>query len=61
MLHEARVQRRIWKDEIATIEYILGSTMEDFISGRVSRRIDGLNNRKYRPRVFEELFNGRKE
>lgn len=56
LLHDARVRRRECKDELAKISYILDGKFNDCITERISRQINGLENRKYRPRVLAELF-----
>lgn len=56
MLHESRTKRRKYKDQLLFIEYILDGGLEDIIDGTCVKRISGMDERKYRPRVFEKLF-----
>lgn len=56
MLHEARLKRRKYKDQLMIIEIIMDGNIGDISNGITAKRIKGLNNRKYRPRVLEELF-----
>lgn len=57
MLQDIRRKRRKIKDEIMIVDILIDSTMEDYTSGRVLKRINGLNERKYSPRILTELFN----
>ena len=56
MLREARIERRKCKDGLAQISYILDSNFQDCTESRISKRIEGLNNRTYQPRILKELF-----
>ena len=56
MLHEARNKRRKYKDQLLIIDIIMDGNIGDISNGRTLRRIKGLDNRKYKPRILEELF-----
>jgi chromosome segregation ATPase len=57
LLHDTRIKRRSLKDERIKISAVLDSTFDEFVSGHVLNRIEGLEHRIYRPRVLQELFN----
>lgn len=56
MLKERLIRRRRIKDEIAKAGIFATATREDFSSGRVCASIQGFDDRRYTPRVLEELF-----
>lgn len=56
LLHESRIERRKVKDEMEKIRYILEETMNGALANRISKKIIGLDNRQYSPRVLKELF-----
>jgi hypothetical protein len=56
LLHESRIERRKVKDEMEKIRYILEETMNGALANRMSKKIIGLDNRQYSPRVLKELF-----
>lgn len=56
MLHEARMERRRRKDQIAICNIIIGSGFEGLMDGTTLKRISGMDNREYKPRILEELF-----
>ena len=56
MLQERLRDRRRIKDELSKVEFMLQSNHTDLASGKLSRRIEGLNHRQYEPRVLKELF-----
>lgn len=56
LLHEVRVQRRAYKDELNKISYILGTGIKSENLHNVEKSIKGLANRKYTPRVNKQLF-----
>lgn len=60
-LHEARVSRRRCKDSIYIIESILCASIEDITSGVPSRKIIGMDNRKFTPRVLTDFFPSNEE
>lgn len=49
-------KRRKIKDDLMYIHIMSESSLEDFTSGKVVNRINGMDNREYRPRVLDELF-----
>lgn len=56
MLHEARINRRKYKDGIIKISYILDGNFEDCSNGTIDQKINNMDNRHYAPRVLKELF-----
>lgn len=58
LLKDVLVKRRKIKDDIAYISYILGSTIKECGEGKQLNFINGMENRQYRARVLEELFEG---
>lgn len=56
MLHDARIRRRKLKNEMDKIHYFLGSKTSSGGMENLKKSIAGLDNRKYRPRVINELF-----
>lgn len=56
MLHEKRIERRKYKDQLMVISFIMEGGLPDIVNGTVLKRIQGMDNRQYRPRVLEELF-----
>lgn len=57
MLHEARINRRKYKDGIVKISYILDGNFEDCSNGKIDQKISNMDERHYAPRVLKELFN----
>lgn len=56
MLHDARVKRREYKDELQKINSTLGTSIKSNNMKNLEKSITGLENRKYTPRVNKELF-----
>jgi len=56
LIQDIRKRRRKIKDELLIAGIFLGATLEDYASGRCLARLNGLDNRKYRPRRLIELF-----
>lgn len=56
MLHEARMERRRRKDQIAICNIIIDSGFEGLMDGTTLKRITGMDGREYKPRILEELF-----
>lgn len=56
MFNDIRCRRRKIKDEILKVDILLDSSVEDFKKGRVVSRFNGIENRKYEPRILKELF-----
>lgn len=57
MLKERLKIRRHIKDELKRILYVESSSKESIKHGDLKRAFDGLEHRKYEPRVLKELFN----
>lgn len=57
LLQDTRKKRRKYKDEKAKIEYILNSNFVDCTNSKISEYIKGFDDRSYKPRVLQELFN----
>lgn len=55
MMQEQLIKRRINKDEVKKINYLLSSGI-GFITQETLRKIKRLDNRVYQPRVLPELF-----
>lgn len=58
-LKELRLKRRDVKNELELINIINVHTCNNIANGNTSKAIDGLNNKKYAPRVLSELFESR--
>lgn len=56
-LQNIRKERRIIKNKIDIINVIKQDNCYDLIYGKTLERLDGIKNRKYTPRVLNELFN----
>lgn len=56
MLHNARVERREFKNELEKINMFLSSTISSDKMENLKKSIIGLDNRQYTPRVNKELF-----
>lgn len=56
MLHEARIKRRKYKDQLQNIEYIISGGMDGLIIGSTHKRICGMDERQYKPRILDSLF-----
>lgn len=56
-LQDIRKERRIIKNKIDTINIIKQDNCYDLIYGKTLERLDGIENRKYTPRVLNNLFN----
>ena len=56
MLHESRVRRRIYKDELQRINLLLGTSIKSENLENLESSINGIENKKYTPRVYPELF-----
>jgi len=52
-------ERRHIKDELTRVSIIQESTLDDIHSGKVSRRLAGMDDRTYAPREMPELFQAR--
>lgn len=56
LLRDALRRFRKIKDDLKYIHIISESNLDDFKNGHVMDRINGMENREYRPRVLDELF-----
>ena len=56
LLHDARNQRREYKDELEKINLSLGTSIGSNNMENLKRSIMGLDNRQYTPRINKELF-----
>lgn len=56
LLHDARIKRREYKDELEKINLSLGTSIRSDNMENLERSILGLNNRQYAPRINKELF-----
>lgn len=56
-LQNIRKERRIIKNKIDIINVIKQDNCYDLIYGKTLERLDGIKNRKYSPRVLNDLFN----
>ena len=56
-LQDIRKKRRIIKNKIDIINVIKQDNCYDLIYGKTLERLDGIKNRKYSPRVLNDLFN----
>ena len=56
MLHDTRIQRRSYKDELEKINLSLGTSIRSANMENLEKSIVGMEHRKYEPRVNKELF-----
>lgn len=56
MLHDARIQRRSYKDELEKINLSLRTSIRSANMENLEKSIVGMEHRKYEPRVNKELF-----
>ena len=56
MLHDARIKRRTYKDELQKIDLLLGTSIRSTNMENLEKSIAGMDHRKYEPRVNRELF-----
>lgn len=56
MLHDTRIQRRSYKDELEKINLSLGTSIRSTNMENLEKSIVGMEHRKYEPRVNKELF-----
>ncbi len=56
MLHDARIKRRLYKDELKKIDLSLGTSIRSANMENLEKSIVGMDHRKYEPRVNKELF-----
>lgn len=56
MLHDARIQRRSYKDELEKINLLLGTSIRSTNMENLHKSIVRMEHRQYTPRVNKELF-----
>lgn len=56
LLHDARIKRRGYKNELEKIVLIIGTSMKVDCLEKLQQLISNVDNKKYRPRINEELF-----
>lgn len=56
MLKERRVRRRSIKNEINTIDIILGHRIAESVSDKITNSVQKMDSRTYEPRVLKELY-----
>ena len=56
MLQVARDKRRVIKNKLEIINIVKTSTCTSISSGRLVNRLDSIDNKIYKPRILDELF-----
>lgn len=56
ILKERRVKRRSIKNELQVLDIILEKKLGETVADEIMKRISGMDNRSYTPRVLTELF-----
>lgn len=56
LLHDARIKRRCYKNELEKIVLVIGTSMKVDCLEKLQQSISNVDNKKYRPRINEELF-----
>ena len=56
MIKDRRIKRRSIKNELDILGVILGKKISDSVTDELQKMVDGLDSRKYEPRVMNELF-----
>ena len=56
MLKERRIRRRSIKNELHVLDIILGKKISETATDEIQKAVEGMDKRKYEPRVMEELF-----
>lgn len=56
MLHDERIKRRKYKDQLLIISFITEGGLNSIFDGTVLKRIEGMDGRAYKPRIIDELF-----
>lgn len=57
MIKDRRIKRRSIKNELQVLEIILGKRISETATDEIQRAVEGMDKRKYEPRVLNELFN----
>ena len=56
MIKDRRIKRRSIKNELQVLEIILGKRISETATDEIQRAVEGMDKRKYEPRVLNELF-----
>lgn len=56
MLHDVRVKRRAFKNELLKIQSLLGTPINNTGMNNLAQNLDKINNQTYKPRIHAELF-----
>lgn len=56
MIKDRRIKRRSIKNELQVLEIILGKRISETAIDEIQRAVEGMDKRKYEPRVLNELF-----
>ena len=56
MIKDRRIIRRSIKNELEVLNIILGKKISETATDEIHKAINGMDNRKYEPRVLNELF-----
>lgn len=56
MIKDRRIKRRSIKNELQVVDIILGKKISETATDEIQKAITGMDNRKYEPRVLNELF-----
>lgn len=56
MIKERRIKRRSIKNELQVLEIILGKRISETATDEIQKAVEGMDKRKYEPRVLSELF-----
>ena len=56
MIKDRRIIRRSIKNELDVLNIILGKKISETATDEINKAITGMDNRKYEPRVLNELF-----
>lgn len=59
LLQSTLIRRREVKNELLRIQIFTETTVPDLFNGRLEQRMNGINNKTYKPRVLTELFKGK--
>lgn len=56
MIKDRRIKRRSIKNELQVVDIILSKKISETATDEIQKTISGMDNRKYEPRVLNELF-----
>ena len=56
MLHDVRVKRIAFKNELLKIQSLLGTPINNTGMNNLAQNLDKINNQTYKPRIHAELF-----